>query len=118
MLNEEIFIMEKINDFNEAKNLLEKYLDKKISINKLKKKYFIDDIKFIKEELEKAYLFKDKTKLDILFWLIFTFDLYSEEFINILCKKWHWRQEDGKALEIFNNNIIEYKIIRELKNDE
>jgi len=25
MLNEEIFIMEKINDFNEAKNLLEKY---------------------------------------------------------------------------------------------
>ena len=70
--------MEKINDFNEAKNLLEKYLDKKISINKLKKKYFIDDIKFIKEELEKAYLFKDKTKLDILFWLIFTFDLYSE----------------------------------------
>ena len=56
--------MEKINDFNEAKNLLEKYLDKKISINKLKKKYFIDDIKFIKEELEKDYLFKDKTKLD------------------------------------------------------
>ena len=50
MLNKEIFIMEKINDFNEAKNLLEKYLDKKISINKLKKKYFIDDIKFIKEE--------------------------------------------------------------------
>ena len=98
MLNEEIFIMEKINDFNGAKNLLEKYLDKKISINKLKKKYFIDDIKFIKEELEKAYLFKDKTKLDILFWLIFTFDLYSEEFINILCKiskeKWHWRHED------------------------
>ena len=78
MLNKEIFIIEKINDFNEAKNLLEKYLDKKISINKLKKKYFIDDIKFIKEELEKAYLFKDKTKLDILFWLIFTFDLYSE----------------------------------------
>jgi len=36
-----------------------------------------------KEELEKAYLFKDKIKLDILFWLIFTFDLYSEEFINI-----------------------------------
>ena len=70
--------MEKINDFNEVKNLLEKYLDKKISINKLKKRYFIDDIKFIKEELEKAYLFKDKTKLDILFWLIFTFDLYSE----------------------------------------
>ena len=90
--------MEKINDFNEAKNLLEKYLDKKISINKLKKKYFIDDIKFIKEELEKAYLFKDKTKLDILFWLIFTFDLYSEEFINILCKiskeEWHERHED------------------------
>jgi len=90
--------MEKINNFNEAKNLLEKYLDKKISINKLKKKYFIDDIKFIKEELEKAYLFKDKTKLDILFWLIFTFDLYSEEFINILCKiskeEWHWRHED------------------------
>ena len=27
--------MEKINDFNEVKNLLEKYLDKKISINKL-----------------------------------------------------------------------------------
>ena len=27
-------------------------------------------------------------------------------------------QEGGKALEIFNNNIIEYKIIRELKNDE
>ena len=78
MLNKEIFIIEKINDFNEAKNLLEKYLDKKISINKLKKNYFIDDIKFIKEELEKAYLFKDKTKLDILFWLIFTFDLYSE----------------------------------------
>ena len=90
--------MEKINDFNEAKNLLEKYLDKKISINKLKKNYFIDDIKFIKEELEKAYLFKDKTKLDILFWLIFTFDLYSEEFINILCKiskeEWHCRHED------------------------
>ena len=33
--------MEKINDFNEAKNLLEKYLDKKISINKLKKNYFL-----------------------------------------------------------------------------
>ena len=32
--------MEKINDFNEVKNLLEKYLDKKISINKLKKKLF------------------------------------------------------------------------------
>ena len=32
--------MEKINDFNGAKNLLEKYLDKKISINKLKKRYF------------------------------------------------------------------------------
>ena len=98
MLNEEIFIMEKINDFNEAKNLLEKYLDKKISINKLKKNYFIDDIKFIKEELEKSYLFKDKTKLDILFWLIFTFDFYSEEFINILCKiskeEWHERHED------------------------
>ena len=97
MLNKEIFIMEKINDFNEAKNLLEKYLDKKISINKLKKN-FIDDIEFIKEELEKAYLFKDKTKLDILFWLIFTFDLYSEEFINILCKiskeEWHERHED------------------------
>ena len=30
MLNKEIFIMEKRNDFNEAKNLLEKYLDKKI----------------------------------------------------------------------------------------
>ena len=29
MLNKEIFIMEKINDFNGAKNLLEKYLDKK-----------------------------------------------------------------------------------------
>ena len=90
--------MEKINDFNEAKNLLEKYLDKKISINKLKKNYFIDDIKFIKEELEKSYLFKDKTKLDILFWLIFTFDFYSEEFINILCKiskeEWHERHED------------------------
>ena len=41
MLNEEIFIMEKINDFNEAKNLLEKYLDKKISINKLKKKILL-----------------------------------------------------------------------------
>lgn len=27
-------------------------------------------------------------------------------------------QEGGKALEIFNNNIIEYKIIRELKNDK
>ena len=27
-------------------------------------------------------------------------------------------QEGGKAQEIFNNNIIEYKIIRELKNDE
>ena len=32
--------MEKINDLNEAKNLLEKYLDKKILINKLKKNYF------------------------------------------------------------------------------
>ena len=27
-------------------------------------------------------------------------------------------KKNGKALEIFNNNIIEYKIIRELKNDE
>ena len=32
--------MEKINDFNGAKNLIEKYLDKKISINKLKKKIY------------------------------------------------------------------------------
>ena len=32
--------MEKINNFNEAKNLLEKYLDKKISINKLKKIFY------------------------------------------------------------------------------
>ncbi len=45
--------MEKINDFNEAKNLLEKYLDKKISINKLKKKYFIDD-KIYKRRIRKS----------------------------------------------------------------
>ena len=46
--------MEKINDFNEAKNLLEKYLDKKISINKLKKKIFYWWYKIYKRRIRES----------------------------------------------------------------
>ena len=105
MLNKKIFIMEKINDFNEAKNLLEKYLDKKISINKLKKKYFIDDIKFIKEELEKGMQkIIEEENLD-LFMLLITDIINSDSTVIALGNK-IGAVEKGYNVTLNNNMAV------------
>ena len=58
----------------------------------------IERIKYIKSKLEKAYIKKDEKNVNILILAIFVFNLYSEDFIDILCKltkeEWHERHED------------------------
>ena len=92
--------MKKI-DLKKLENLMIKNYKRQISFQELQKNFFENDIeriKYIKSKLEKAYIKKDEKNVNILILAIFVFNLYSEDFIHILCKltkeEWHERHED------------------------
>ncbi|BBM57267.1 hypothetical protein JMUB4039_1245 [Leptotrichia trevisanii] len=92
--------MKKI-DLKKLEDLMIKNYKKQISFQELQKNFFLNDIeriKYIKSELEKAYVEKNEKNVNILILAIFVFNLYSEDFIDILCKlskkEWHERHED------------------------
>ena len=92
--------MKKI-DLKKLENLMIKNYKRQISFQELQKNFFENDIeriKYIKSKLEKAYIKKDEKNVNILILAIFVFNLYSEDFIDILCKltkeEWHERHED------------------------
>ena len=92
--------MEK-NNLEELKKLmLEKY-KKQISFQQLQKEFLKNDderIEYIKTELEKAYYEKNGKSINTLILAIYMFELYSEKFVDILCKltkeEWHGKHED------------------------
>ena len=92
--------MKKI-DLKKLENLMIKNYKRQISFQELQKNFFENDIErieYIKSELEKAYIEKNEKNVNILILAIFVFNLYSEDFIDILCKlskeEWHERHED------------------------
>ena len=92
--------MKKI-DLKKLENLMIQNYKRQISFQELQKNFFENDIeriKYIKSELEKAYIEKNEKNVNILILAIFVFNLYSEDFIDILCKltkeEWHERHED------------------------
>ena len=92
--------MKKI-DLKKLENLMIKNYKRQISFQELQKNFFENDIErieYIKSELEKAYIEKNEKNVNILILAIFVFNLYSEDFIHILCKltkeEWHERHED------------------------
>ena len=92
--------MKKI-DLKKLENLMIKNYKRQISFQELQKNFFENDIErieYIKSELEKAYIEKNEKNVNILILAIFVFNLYSEDFIDILCKlskeEWHGKHED------------------------
>ena len=92
--------MEK-NSLEELENLMWKKYKKQISFQQLQKEFLKNDderIEYIKTELEKAYNEKNGDSVYILISAIYMFELYSEKFVDILCKlskeEWHERHED------------------------
>ena len=92
--------MEK-NSLEKLKNLILKKYRKEISFRQLQKEFLKNDnerIEYIKTELEKAYNEKNGHSVYILILAIYMFELYSEKFVDILCKltkeEWHERHED------------------------
>ena len=92
--------MEKIS-LEELKKLMLKKYRKEISFQQLQKEFLKNDderIEYIKTELEKAYNEKNGDSVYILISAIYMFELYSEKFVDILCKltkeEWHGKQED------------------------
>ena len=92
--------MKKI-DLKKLENLMIKNYKRQISFQELQKNFFENDIeriKYIKSKLEKAYIEKNEKNVNILILAIFVFNLYSEDFIDILCKltkeEWHEKHED------------------------
>ena len=81
--------------------MLKQYCKDEITIKYLKENFLYGDnekIKIIKIGLEKAYHNKDYHEVDLFVMSIFCFELYSKEFIDILCKlskeEWHYKHED------------------------
>ena len=92
--------MKKI-DLKKLENLMIKNYKRQISFQELQKNFFENDIErieYIKSELEKVYIEKNEKNVNILILAIFVFNLYSEDFIDILCKlskeEWHGKHED------------------------
>lgn len=92
--------MEK-NSIEKLRDLMLKKYRKEISFEQLQKKFLKNDnerIEYIKTELEKAYVEKNEKNVNILVLAIFIFNLYCEDFIDMLCKlskeEWHERHED------------------------
>ena len=92
--------MEK-NNLEKLENLMWKKYKKQISFQQLQKEFLKNDderIEYIKTELEKAYNEKNGDSVDILISAIYMFELYSEKFVDILCKltkeEWHGKHED------------------------
>ena len=92
--------MEK-NNLEKLENLMWKKYKKQISFQQLQKEFLKNDderIEYIKTELEKAYNEKNGHSVDILISAIYMFELYSEKFVDILCKltkeEWHGKHED------------------------
>lgn len=88
-------------DLKELEYLMIKNYKKQISFEQLQKNFFetdVERIKYIKTELEKAYVEKNEKNVNILVLAIFIFNLYCEDFIDMLCKlskeEWHERHED------------------------
>ena len=88
-------------DLKKLENLMIKNYKRQISFQELQKNFFENDIeriKYIKSKLEKAYIEKNEKNVNILILAIFVFNLYSEDFIDILCKltkeEWHEKHED------------------------
>ena len=79
---------------------------RQISFQELQKNFFENDIErieYIKSELEKAYIEKNEKNVNILILAIFVFNLYSEDFIDILCRlsKEEWHNEHETIASIF-----------------
>ena len=92
--------MEK-NNLEKLENLMWKEYKKQISFQQVQKEFLKNDderIEYIKTELEKAYNEKNGDSVDILISAIYMFELYSEKFVDILCKltkeEWHGKHED------------------------
>ena len=92
--------MEK-NNLEKLENLMWKEYKKQISFQQLQKEFLKNDderIEYIKTELEKAYNEKNGDSVYILISAIYMFELYSEKFVDILCKltkeEWHGKHED------------------------
>ena len=92
--------MEK-NSLEELKKLMLKKYRKEISFQQLQKEFLKNDderIEYIKTELEKACYEKNGKSMNTLILAIYMFELYSERFVDILCKltkeKWHGKHED------------------------
>ena len=92
--------MEKIS-LEKLKNLMLKKYRKEINFRQLQKEFFKNDderIEYIKTELEKAYNEKNGKSINTLILAIYMFKLYSEKFVDILCKltkeEWHEKHED------------------------
>ena len=92
--------MEK-NNLEKLENLMWKEYKKQISFQQLQKEFLKNDderIEYIKTELEKAYNEKNGDSVYILILAIYMFKLYSEKFVDILCKltkeEWHGKHED------------------------
>ena len=80
--------MEK-NNLEKLENLMWKEYKKQISFQQVQKEFLKNDderIEYIKTELEKAYNEKNGHSVDILISAIYMFKLYSEKFVDILCK--------------------------------
>ena len=92
--------MEK-NSLEKLKKLMLKKYRKEISFQQLQKEFLKNDderIEYIKTELEKSYNEKNGKSINTLILAIYMCKLYSEKFVDILCKlskeEWHERHED------------------------
>ena len=91
----------KKNNLEKLENLMWKKYKKQISFQQLQKEFLKNDderIEYIKTELEKAYNEKNGHSVYILISAIYMFKLYSEKFVDILCKltkeEWHGKHVD------------------------
>ena len=92
--------MEK-NSLEKLKKLMLKKYRKEISFQQLQKEFLKNDderIEYIKTELEKSYNEKNGKSINTLILAIYMCKLYSEKFVDILCKltkeEWHGKHED------------------------
>ena len=83
------------------REMLHKLMARAISSEEFLQKFTVDISKnpsYLLQLLETAYNDQEKDDVEYLLIAIFSFNLYKEEFVNILCKlieaKWHYQHEN------------------------
>lgn len=85
----------------EQKALIKLLIVKSITKEEFMNKFGVNNenmIQFITKNLEKSYEEKNAEEVGLLLYIIFEYDLFSEQYVDILCKllysKWHYEHEN------------------------